>query len=134
MPHRRATVPLAAALGALVLGGCGGGDAIDRVARDGVVRVSLREYRIDPQDWEVPAGRVRLVVTNAGRLTHNLAIESVTKETDQQPHRYARTRTLPPGATGRATAVLKPGTYRLACTLANHDRLGQFGTLKVLPR
>jgi uncharacterized cupredoxin-like copper-binding protein len=134
MPLRRATVPLAAALGALVLGGCGDRDAIDRVARDGAVRVTLREYRIDPQDWEVPAGRVRLVVTNAGRLTHNLAIESVTKESDEQPHEYARTPTVPPGGTARATARLKPGTYRIACTLANHDRLGQFGTLKVLPR
>ena len=29
------------------------------------------------------------------------------------------------------TVVLKPGTYRLADTIANHENLGQYGTLIV---
>jgi hypothetical protein len=135
MPLRRATVAVAAALGAAALaGGCGGGDDLDRVARDGVVRVALREYRIDPQDWRVPAGRVRLVATNRGRLAHNLVIESETTQEGQEAERFARTPTALPGVTVRATANLRPGTYRLACSLSGHDNLGQFGRLEVVAR
>jgi len=28
--------------------------------------------------------------------------------------------------------TLKPGKYRLLCTIANHDNLGQYGELKVV--
>ena len=28
--------------------------------------------------------------------------------------------------------MLKPGKYRLTCTIANHDDLGQYGELKVV--
>jgi hypothetical protein len=27
---------------------------------------------------------------------------------------------------------LEPGKYRLVCTIANHDNLGQYGELKVV--
>jgi hypothetical protein len=30
--------------------------------------------------------------------------------------------------------TLAPGKYRLVCTIANHDNLGQYGELKVEPR
>jgi hypothetical protein len=30
--------------------------------------------------------------------------------------------------------TLKPGKYRLVCTIANHDNLGQYAELKVEPR
>jgi hypothetical protein len=33
----------------------------------------------------------------------------------------------------RTAVTLKPGKYRLVCTIANHDNLGQYGELKVLP-
>jgi hypothetical protein len=32
------------------------------------------------------------------------------------------------------TVRLRPGAYRLACILANHDNLGQYATLDVVPR
>lgn len=129
----RATAAAAAAA-ALAGSGCGG-DATDARARDGVVRVTVREYRIDPQDWEVTAGRVRIVVTNRGRLAHNLAVESLTQEVDDRPRQYGRSEVALPGQTVRfRSRRLRPGTYRLACTLANHDRLGQWGTLRVRAR
>ena len=132
MPLHRATVAVVVMLGTLpLLAGCASGDDLDRTARDGVVRVDLREYRIDPQDWEVPAGRVELVASNRGRLAHNLAVESVVEESDDEPQQFARTPTARPGRTTTATAKLRPGTYRLACTLANHDNLGQYGRLVV---
>jgi hypothetical protein len=39
---------------------------------------------------------------------------------------------MQPGQTAAPVKItLAPGDYRLVCTIANHDDLGQFGTLKV---
>jgi uncharacterized cupredoxin-like copper-binding protein len=119
-------------LGATTLVGCGGGPSYVH-DRDGVLKITLDEYRIRPENFVVPAGRVHLVVSNTGRLTHNLAIESFTHEDGVEPKLYGRTDTLHPGQRGseQETIVLKPGKYRLTCTIANHDDLGQYGELKV---
>ena len=49
----------------------------------------------------------------------------------RSPTRSRRARdTMQPGETGEPIKVtLTPGTYRLVCTIANHDDLGQYGTL-----
>jgi hypothetical protein len=79
----------------------------------------------------VKAGRMKLIVRNAGRLTHNLAIQ-VPGGPDDKPTQIARVATMQPGQTAAPVKVtLAPGEYRLVCTIANHDDLGQFGTLKV---
>jgi uncharacterized cupredoxin-like copper-binding protein len=124
-----------AILGATTLVGCGGGQSYTHV-EDGVLKINLDEYRIRPENIEVPAGRIHLVVTNSGRLTHNLAIESFDHEDGEEPTLYGRTDTLHPGEHGseRAPITLKPGKYRLTCTIGNHDDLGQFGELKVVKR
>ena len=124
-------LPTAAALAAvaLALGGCGG-DEVFRTDRP-VLRITLDEYRIMPQNIEVKAGRMKLVVRNAGRLTHNLAIQ-VPDGPGGRPTPVARVATMQPGQTAEPIKVtLARGEYRLACTIANHDDLGQFGTLKV---
>ena len=123
--------PTAAALVAVALlaGGCGGDDTF-RTQRP-VLNVTLDEYRIVPQDIEVKAGRLKLVVRNSGRLTHNLAIQ-VPGGPDGKPTQIARVATMQPGqAAAPVKVTLAPGDYRLVCTIANHDDLGQFGTLKV---
>jgi uncharacterized cupredoxin-like copper-binding protein len=123
--------PTAAALAAiaLVAGGCGGDDVF-RTQRP-ILNITLDEYRIVPQDIEVRAGRMKLVVRNAGRLTHNLVIQ-VPGAPDDKPMQIARVATMQPGQTADPVKVtLAPGEYRLVCTIANHDDLGQFGTLKV---
>jgi uncharacterized cupredoxin-like copper-binding protein len=121
--------------GALCLTACGDGPTYAR-ENDGVLRVTLDEYRIRPENFEVPAGRVRLVARNAGRLTHNLAVEEWTRKEGEEPRLYGRTDTLHPGQTGheQEPITLKPGKYRLTCTIANHDDLGQYGELKVAAR
>jgi hypothetical protein len=120
------------AIGALLFAGCGDDSPPSR-AKDGVLRVKLDEYRIIPDHLEVPAGRIHIIATNVGRLTHNLAIEAEDREIGEEVQRYGRTKTLHPGETGseQEPITLAPGTYRLACTIANHDDLGQYGTLKV---
>jgi len=124
-------LPTAAALAAVVLalGACGG-DEVFRTDRP-ILRITLDEYRIMPQNVEVKAGRMKVVVRNAGRLTHNLAIQ-VPHGPGGKPTPVARVATMQPGQTADPIKItLAPGEYRLACTIANHDDLGQFGTLKV---
>jgi uncharacterized cupredoxin-like copper-binding protein len=122
-------------LGALTSAGCGDGPSYTS-AKDGVLTVTLDEYRIRPENIEVPAGRVHLEARNTGRLTHNLAIESLDRVEGEEPTQYGRTETLHPGQSGteQAPITLKPGKYRLTCTIANHDDLGQYGELKVVRR
>jgi len=125
-------LPALLLVGAATLVGCGGGPSYVH-DRDGVLQITLDEYRIRPENFAVKAGRVHLVVRNTGRLTHNLAVEAFDRPEGEQPKEYGRTDTLHPGQTGseRAPIVLKPGKYRLTCTIGNHDDLGQYGELKV---
>jgi hypothetical protein len=120
-------------LGAAILLGCGGGPSYVH-DRDGVLRVTLDEFRITPQNIVVPAGPIHLMATNRGRLTHNLAIESFERVTGEEPKLYGRTDTLHPGQSGteQQPITLKPGKYRLTDTIGNHDDLGEYGELKVV--
>lgn len=130
---RRLAAPIV--LAALTLVGCGGGPSYTHV-RDGVVKIDLDEYTLRPENVEVPAGTIHLVAHNSGRLTHNLAIESWDREEGEEPITYGRTDTLQPGQTAheREPITLKPGKYRLVCTIGNHDDLGQYGELKVVAK
>jgi uncharacterized cupredoxin-like copper-binding protein len=122
-------------LGALVPAGCGDGPSYTS-AKDGVLHITLDEYRIIPENFEIPAGRVHIVAVNKGRLTHNVTIESWDTEPGDEPTQYGRTDTLHPGQRGseRAPISLKPGKYRITCTIGNHDDLGQYGELKVVAK
>ena len=115
----------------LVLGGCGDDDVF-RTDRP-LLRVTLDEYRIVPQNVIVKPGRTKLIVRNTGRLTHNLAIQ-IPEGPDGKPFDIpgGRVGTMQPGETGEPIKVtLAPGEYRLVCTIANHDDLGQYGELTV---
>jgi plastocyanin len=130
--RRRTLLALAVATGAL-LTACGS-DAPYVPASGRAVSLRLDEYRVLPQRVTVPAGRVRIIARNAGRLTHNVAIVQFDRPLgEDEEKQYARTPTAHPGEVVRTTANLKPGKYRLVCTIANHDNLGQYGELKVEP-
>ena len=123
-------MPLVALTLAVLLGGCG----TDPVTVEGsTLRLRLDEYRITPQDVRVRSGRLRIVATNVGRLTHNVKIvKQDEQDLEAPPTEIGGTRTAQPGESVPVTFEdLAPGTYRLACTIANHDDLGQYGTLEV---
>jgi uncharacterized cupredoxin-like copper-binding protein len=124
-PAQRAL--LAVLVAALTIGptGCWGADTA--VLEGRVVTVTLDDYAIMPQNISVREGRVRLVASNAGRLTHNLRVEDPGDQADP----LAGTETAQPGDTVRTSVDLEPGTYRLRCSLANHDDLGMTGELTV---
>jgi hypothetical protein len=119
---------------ALTATGCGGGDTV-RVT-GGVVRLDVDEFRIIPDKISVPPGPVKILIHDTGLLTHNVHVEDPTQlDAQGNPLDLGGTPTAHPG-TGPTTreAVtlnLKPGTYRMVCTIANHEVLGQYGTLIV---
>jgi uncharacterized cupredoxin-like copper-binding protein len=126
--------PAAACLAvtAFALAGCGEGRL--RHTERPILRLAVDEYRIVPQNISMRPGRVKIVVRNTGRLTHNLVIQRPPKEIDGKPREVAggRVKSMQPGEAGRPIKItLKRGTYRLVCTIANHDDLGQYGTLVV---
>ena len=132
VPLARAIHALPVAVALAAAGGCGA----EPTRVDGrTLQVELDEYRITPQDVRVKAGRLAIVATNTGRLTHNVKIVLEDPEDSEAPvTEIGGTRTAQPGESARETFEdLKPGTYRLACTIANHDDLGQYGELVVEP-
>ena len=124
---------LRAALGLLAavsLGAAGCGDDAVR-DHDGVLRLTLDEYRIVPEHVSVHEGEIKLIAHNAGVLTHNVVVQKFNVKSGETPTVYGRTDTSHPGQTVSATMRLAPGKYRLVCTIANHDDLGQYATLQV---
>lgn len=128
MPRRAATL-LALALSTVVATGCGDGPT--GAATDRTVSVTLDEYRIVPQTIRAPAGQLRVAARNDGLLTHNLVVETQPRSSAVRPRRLRQLRTLHHGERTARRVTLKPGTYRLVCTIANHETLGQYGTLIV---
>jgi plastocyanin len=127
----RRSAPLALALLTLALpiAGCGGGKPLP--VRNRTIGLKLDEYRIRPQEVSAPAGELRLIVRNRGVLTHNVAVETISDDPESKATVLGRTATVHPGDRAETRIFLRPGRYRLICTIANHSYLGQFGTLVV---
>lgn len=122
------------ALVAVLAAGCGQ-DKTVRVT-GGVLRLDVDEYRILPQRVSIPPGRVKILIHDVGKLTHNVHVEDPSHLDEQgNPLELGGTPTAHPGTgptTRKATTLLlAKGTYRLVCTIANHEVLGQYATLIV---
>jgi plastocyanin len=115
---------------AIVLAGCGEPAVVP--VQNRTIGLKLDEYRIIPKRVSAPAGQLRLIFRNIGILTHNVAVETIPEVgSDDQPVQIVRTPTVHPNQRAEVTFTVAPGTYRLVCTIANHDDLGQTGTLFV---
>jgi plastocyanin len=128
MPRRHLTLVALASL-PLLAAGCGSSRAVP--VQNRTVGVKLDEYRITPEKMTAPAGELRIIARNRGRLTHNVVVETIVKSPEDQPQILGRVDTLHPGERAETHITLKRGTYRLVCTIGNHDDLGQYGTLVV---
>ena len=121
---------LAPLIAVLLLAGCGGSKTVN--APGSTVHVRIDEFRLRPQEIRVKGPRIKLLLTDTGRLTHNLKVFSETQFDDTgKPILLGGTSTAHPGETATGTIRLSPGHYRLACTIANHDDLGEHGILIV---
>ena len=132
MPCCRAWFAPLVALALLTLPACGG--TRHEIEGD-VLRVRLDEYRIQPQDVRVRAGELRIVARNVGRLSHNVKVIKLDEGNRERTAReIGGVLTAQPGevVVAEQPVRLRPGRYRMLCTIGNHDDLGQYGTIEVV--
>ena len=104
----------------LALGACGSDD--DEGGSG--VQVSATEFKFDPENPKVKAGKVKFVMTNDGQAPHALEIEG--------PSGEAETKTVNGGEKASVTVNLsKPGKYTMYCPVDNHRDLGMEGEITV---
>ncbi len=93
--------------------------------------LTLEEYRILPQTVSVPPGRLEIVARNRGILTHNVALERGSLDSNEREV-VADIHTLLPGRSESVvTQPLAPGRYLLLSTVGNQAVLGMSATLIV---
>jgi plastocyanin len=90
------------------------------------VEVIARDYSFDPSGIVVDGagGPLELTLDNQGSVAHNLKVFDGATELGGTP-------TFQGGETRGATLELEPGSYRMVCTVANHEELGMVGDIEV---
>jgi hypothetical protein len=110
----------------LVVCGCG-----ERSAsyRSSLLRLRISEYQISPESVRMPAGVVRIRLTNEGVLVHEVAVA------DSDGRIIGQTGAAFPGHTVLSGPFrLAPGRYRIYDPGANYADLGAYGSLAVVGR
>ena len=116
------------ALCPLLVLGCGDEDEPGRTVTapaNAKLRVVADEYSFDPAAIVLKgAGTLTVTLRNAGSLAHNLKV----LRGDEQ---IGGTPTLPARRTQSARLNLEHGSYRIICSVGDHEELGMTGTLRV---
>jgi plastocyanin len=99
--------------------------ADDNSGTETVVQAALVEWAIRLSRSEVPAGKIRFIVTNQGTMPHNLTVEDGSGVIAKTPN------FRPTEGSHTLEVELKPGTYTLVCTLPGHAKKGQVATFVV---
>jgi plastocyanin len=119
---------LVLALSPLLVLGCGDEDEPGRTVTtpaNAELRVVADEYSFDPSTIVLKgAGTLTVTLRNKGSLAHNLKVLRGDEEIDGTP-------TLPAGRTESARFNLEHGSYRIICSVGDHEELGMTGTLRV---
>ena len=89
----------------------------------GSVSISETEFALDPSDATSGAGAVSFDVTNDGQIPHNLEVEGNGVE--------EVTETIEPGGSATLDVELEPGTYKIYCSIGDHEAQGMVGELTV---
>ncbi len=84
------------------------------------------EYRLLLSRGVVKAGPVDLEALDRGMDPHDLRLQAIGSATQLDAPQ------LTPGQRWDGTVRLKPGVYRLWCSLPEHARLGMHATLRVV--
>lgn len=122
----------AAVLGllAFALSGCAAGD---RASPEADLRVDLREWSVTASRAELPAGRAKILVKNAGSLAHDFVVIRTDLAPDRLPveggvaredGKVAKTAVINPGASTTVTVELAAGKYLLICNQPGHYASG----------
>jgi plastocyanin len=87
--------------------------------------VVATEYSFDPSGIGLKGARtLTLTLRNGGSLAHNLKVFRGDEEIGGTP-------TLPAGRSESTRLNLEHGSYRMVCTVGDHEELGMTGTLQV---
>jgi plastocyanin len=89
------------------------------------VNATLREWALDLDQKEVPAGKVAFNVTNAGQMSHNFTVVDSSGVIGNTPSFTSR------DGVQTLELDLAPGTYTVICSLPGHAARGQQNTLVV---
>ena len=118
-------LPLLIRLTAAVLpAGCGADEPPPVPAKGNRIAITATDFRFTPQAIRASPGRLRVRLTNRGRLAHSFRVER--KNTI-----VAKISSLLPGDSDSTTFKVRKGEYRFFCALSNHEELGMYGTLVV---
>lgn len=88
-----------------------------------IAEVSLVDYALDA-DARIPrAGLIAFAATNDGLVGHALAVDG--------PSGTVRTPVLRPGERATFSVRLPAGTYKWYCPVADHERRGMVGRVRI---
>jgi hypothetical protein len=116
----RRALPL---LATVLVAGCTNGATTGR-AENGTVRVTVRDFELEPQVVRANGRSLTFRVVNRGRLPHNFHIRGVGRV-------RLEIGTMLPGESETASVRLPRGEFRMFCSIANHEELGEYGSLRV---
>ena len=104
------------------------------------VKITLKEFKLQPAPKAVKAGPVTFTVTNAGSIVHEVVVIKtdaapgslpVTNDRVGEKGAIGEVPDVPPGKTKQVTLNLKAGKYVLLCNLKGHYKLGQWSAFTV---
>jgi hypothetical protein len=118
---------------------CAGVVPAGAVTSKPLVAVQVDEFSVFPQTQGAPAGKVRFVVTNIGKIEHEFVVIKTSRPAGNLLKGNEADET---GAVGELDGVkagnarvlvlnLKRGHYALICNLPGHYRTGQFADFYV---
>jgi plastocyanin len=108
----------------LLLAGCGAQEPAAVKAHNHRISIEIKDFRYIPQTIRTTPGRLRLDITNHGRLAHTLWVS-------RKNVNVAKAHSVLPGQSTSKTLKVRKGQYRFFCALSNHEELGMYGTLIV---
>ena len=88
------------------------------------VKVAMGDFFYDPGDITVKGGKVRFVLTNVGATAHRFAVRG-------NEGFDASSKNVGAGREGVLEVDLRPGIYKLGCTLGDHEKRGSVGKITV---
>lgn len=91
---------------------------------EATLRISLKDFNLDPDNVTGKAGTITFVLKNEGRYTHDFRVEG--QGIDDKAPKVGQGRTF------EWQIALTPGTYRISCPISNHADRGMTGTLEVV--
>jgi plastocyanin len=90
------------------------------------VKLTIKEWKIEPATVEIKPGPVRFIVTNTGQFSHNITILAGGQVLGATP-------TFASSESPKEIYIedMQAGTYDMLCSLPGHASQGQRGTITV---